>query len=139
MTDTSKGNGRCLCKSVTLSTKSMSQDISACHCNMCRAWGGGPLMVVECGEDIIIDGAESVCSYSSSDWAERAFCKHCGTHLYYHLIQQNQYFIPVGLFDPQHAIPFTTEIFIDEKPDYYSFSNITKKLTGKEVFDSYTS
>ena len=27
----------------------------------------------------------------------------------------------------------TTEIFIDEKPDYYAFANETKKLTGEEA------
>ena len=30
-----------------------------------------------------------------------------------------------------------SQIFIDEKPEFYDFANETPKLTGKEVFDLY--
>ncbi len=32
---------------------------------------------------------------------------------------------------------FDHQIFIDEKPDYYSFSNKTYNVTGEEVFAQY--
>ncbi len=131
--------GQCLCKAVSITSNSMSHDTSACHCSMCRNWGGGPLLVVECGEDVSIDGLESVATYSSSDWGERAFCRQCGSHLFYRLKQQNQYFIPVGLFNPVTDVTFNTEVFIEEKPDYYSFSEETNKLTGEELFKQYSS
>jgi hypothetical protein len=39
-------NGSCLCGAVTLSTTTMSPLVSACHCNMCRKWGGSALLVL---------------------------------------------------------------------------------------------
>jgi len=36
-------------------------------------------------------------------------------------------------------VTFTSEIFIDEKPDYFSFANDTKKMTGAEVFAMFAS
>jgi hypothetical protein len=31
----------------------------------------------------------------------------------------------------------SNEIFIDEKPEYYEFSNQTTKLTGQQVFEQF--
>jgi hypothetical protein len=31
----------------------------------------------------------------------------------------------------------TTEIFVDEKPGYYTFANETRKLTGQEVMAAF--
>lgn len=76
--------GTCLCGNVSLSAKPKSRHVGACHCATCRKWGGGPLLVVDC-EALTIEGDEHVGVYSSSDWAERGFCKACGTHLFYRL------------------------------------------------------
>jgi len=45
--------------------------------------------------------------------------------------------MPVGLFDDDAELEFTTQVFIDEKPQYYCFSNQTKDLTGAELFAMY--
>jgi len=42
--------------------------------------------------------------------------------------------IPVGLLDDEEPWVFAQQIFIDEKPSFYSFVNATKNLTGAEVF-----
>ncbi|TWI50489.1 hypothetical protein IQ22_03883 [Pseudomonas duriflava] len=38
--------GRCLCGAVELTISLQERCVSACHCRMCRTWGGGPLLVV---------------------------------------------------------------------------------------------
>jgi len=38
------------------------------------------------------------------------------------------------LFSAESKLRFDHQIFIDRKPDYYSFANETKNLTGEEVF-----
>ena len=45
--------------------------------------------------------------------------------------------VPVGVFDDLIEVQFRDQIFIDEKPEYYSFANPTKNLTGTEVFAMY--
>ena len=105
---------------------------------MCRRWGGGPLLAVDCGTDVSIEGEEHVGTFSSSEWAERGFCKSCGTHLFYRLRESGQYIMPVGLFDEAGApVNFDHQIFIDEKPEYYAFANETRNMTGAEVFAMY--
>ena len=63
--------GSCLCSAVSLSTTSMNRHYSACHCSMCRKWGGGALLVVDCGSDVSFEGEENIGIYQSSEWAER--------------------------------------------------------------------
>lgn len=129
-----KGHGKCLCGSVVLEVEYESSEVAACHCSMCRSWGGGPMMAIDCGSSVKISDESSVSRYASSEWAQRGFCKKCGTHLFYYLVPANQYHLPVGLLqtDPQFAL--THQIFIDEKPDFYEFKNDTQNMTGAEVF-----
>jgi len=137
MSDLMSAQGACLCGAVTISTSTLNQNVGACHCGMCRKWGGGPLLAVDCGQEFKIEGKELVNVFSSSDWAERGFCSKCGTHLFYRLKEPSQYIVPVGIFDKVKNLNFDHQIFIDEKPDFYTFSNETKNMTGAEVFEMY--
>jgi hypothetical protein len=128
--------GICLCGSISI-TAADRGDMTACHCGMCRRWGGGPFLSVHCGSDVKIAGAENITAFKSSDWAERAFCSKCGTHLYYKLLAANEYIIPVGLFQDGANFRFKEQIFIDKKPAHYEFSNQTARLTEAEVFAKY--
>jgi hypothetical protein len=105
---------------------------------MCRKWSGGPVLAVDCGTDVSFSGEENISIYDSSEWAERGFCKKCGSHLFYRLKHNHQYNIEVGLFENNEAA-FTLEyqIFIDEKPALYHFGNETKNMTGAEVFEQF--
>ncbi len=137
MTAGTEHKGRCLCGAVSISATTRGHDVGACHCTMCRRWGGGPLFAIECGSGVQFDGAEHISTYQSSEWAERGFCGQCGTHLYYRLQLDGHYAIPVGLFDDDDRWNFTEQIFIDQKPAFYSFGEQTKQLTGEEVFAAY--
>jgi hypothetical protein len=137
MTDTSMGKGHCLCGAVHISASTMSNKVGACHCSMCRRWTGGPLLAVDCGSDVSFDGKENIEVFDSSQWAERGFCRKCGSHLFYRLKQNNQYIMPIGIFDNCEKAVFDHQIFIDEKPDYYDFANETHNMTGEEVFAQY--
>ena len=128
--------GSCLCGSVTITAQD-NVEMGACHCGMCRRWGGGPLMSVHCGNEVKIAGSENISTYQSSDWAERAFCCKCGSHLYYRLIPANEYVVPIGLFQEGVEFQFKEQIFIDKKPAYYGFENPTENLTEAEVFAKY--
>jgi len=137
MTSDSELKGTCLCGEVRLSVHAASDKVGACHCSMCRKWGGGPLFAVQASGEVSIAGDQYVSVFPSSDWAERGFCNKCGTHLFYRLRQDGHYAIPVGLLDEGTNWVLDEEIFIDEKPPFYSLANDTKKLTGAEVFAQY--
>jgi hypothetical protein len=84
------------------------------------------------------DNTDSISDFSSSAWAERGFCRACGSHLFYRLKKEGNYWMPVGLFNDEQPWILDQQIFIDEKPPFYSFANETKNLTGAEVFAQYS-
>ena len=131
------GKASCLCGSVRITAENRSYSVGSCHCNMCRKWTGGPIMTVDCGSEVSFEGEENITVFSSSDWAERGFCNICGSHLFYRLKANNQHMISAGLFEDNKEFVFDHQVFIDEKPDFYSFSNDTKNMTGAEVFEKY--
>jgi hypothetical protein len=98
---------------------------------MCRQWGGSALLSVQCGTGVEIQG--DVGRYRSSQWAERGFCRQCGSSLFYRYVPADAYAFAAGLFADDALQPLSEEIFIDEKPDYYAFAGDTEKLTGAEV------
>ncbi len=138
MTDAAVATGRCLCGSVSFTAPAASQTVAACHCGMCRQWGGGPYMAVACGTDVSFLGDDNISVYNSSDWAERGFCRQCGTHLFYRLKSHQLYFMPAGVFDGDRQFVFDTQIFVDTKPDYYCFANETTDMTEAEFIAANT-
>lgn len=138
MSNTRVGHGHCLCGKVEVTANAMSSSIGACHCDMCRRWGGGALMVVDCGTDVVFEGAENIKTYASSQWAERGFCSNCGNHLFYRRKESNRHMLTVGMFDNDEGLTFDHQVFIDEKPNYYCFSNKTRNMTGAELIAKYT-
>ena len=134
---TSKGS--CLCGGVSLEAADVNANFGACHCSMCRNWGGGPLLTVSAGQEIKLDGEEYLAVYSSSEWAERGFCKKCGTHLFYRLKNNKQDFVPLGLLEKSRSFHFDHQVFVDDQPGNYTFSEKTKNMTGAEVFEIFSS
>lgn len=137
MSTIANAKGHCLCGAVQIAAASLDNHVGACHCGMCRHWGGGPLLAVDCGTDVAFTGEEHIAVYESSDWAERGFCSRCGSHLFYRLKQNRQYIMPVGLFDDLDKMVFDHQIFIDRKPAFYDFANETRNETEAEVFTKY--
>ncbi|KGA36512.1 aldehyde-activating protein [Pectobacterium brasiliense] len=132
--------GCCLCGGVKISTTEQVHDVTACHCGMCQTWGGGPFMAVECkGTAIAIDGEENIVRWQSSAWAERAFCRICGTHLFYQLRDSDIYEIPAGFFSDEANKTLVSQIYIDKKPGYYSFAEKTPTLTEQDIIALYSS
>jgi hypothetical protein len=120
--------GNCLCGKVSFSAEPMPT-IQACHCDTCRKWGGGPFMATPC-TDAVFEGPVS--RFRVSEHGDRGFCPSCGTHLFFFAEKLNLHAIPIGLFDDASGLPFSAEMFVDRKPDYYDFANATKKMTGAD-------
>lgn len=133
MSEVIEAKGRCLCGAVQFTAKQMKPNVGACHCKSCRRWCGGPYMPVDCGVEVSFEGNGNISVFASSEWAERGFCKQCGSHLFYRVKATQQHLMAVGLFDDDHPFLFDHQVFIDEKPLYYSFGNKTHDMTGDEL------
>jgi hypothetical protein len=127
-----KATGRCLCGAVSFTAEAVETRFHACHCGMCRRWAGGPLFAATT-RGLTLEGTEHVATFASSDWAERGFCRICGTHLYYHLKPTDQYMVSVGSFDDAARFELAGEIFIDGKPAGYALAGEHERLTEAET------
>jgi hypothetical protein len=127
-----KATGGCLCGAVRF-TADIGDDVHACHCNMCRAWGGGPA-IVAIAASMELEG--DVARYDSSSWAERGFCARCGSSLFYRLKETDGYYVAMGAFDDQSRFALVDEIYIDEKPTAYDFAGDRPRLTREQFLAS---
>lgn len=130
--------GGCLCGAVTYTLSNEPTEVGACHCNMCRKWSGGIYIGLEVKADAVdIEGADNLTSYASSEWAERAFCKICGSSVYYRVTapgpHAGTYHFGAGTVDDLGDAAMTGELFIDNKPKGYSFAEKTHQMTTEEV------
>ncbi len=133
----SEAKGHCLCGAVSFTVTKMNYSVDTCHCGMCRRWGGGPLMFVDCRTDVSFEGEDNITVYDSSAWAERAFCNKCGTHLFYRLKANNAHQMLVGQFEEQQNFHFDLQVYVDDKPAFYDFANQTRELTEAEVIAEF--
>lgn len=131
-------SGGCLCGAVTYSVHDDPTETGACHCSMCRKWSGGVYLGIEVPSNgLTLQGAENLTTFTSSEWAERAFCKTCGSNLYYRITapgpHNGTYHIGFGTLNAPDGVALTGEVFIDEKPSGYSFAEKTVQMTGAEL------
>lgn len=126
-------SGKCLCGAVSFMAEVGQKAVGACHCSKCRQWSGGPFLGIGCdGGKISVQGEDNLSVYESSPWGERCFCKTCGSVLFWRTRDKRHWEASAGCLDETDGLTFRREIFIDEKPVFYSFANDTEKLTGAE-------
>ncbi|XSG82576.1 MAG: GFA family protein [Methyloligella sp. ZOD6] len=129
--------GHCLCGAVRFSAEVSKKEIGCCHCSMCRRWGGGPVLSVMADGPPRFDDETALGVYRSSEWGERLFCKICGSSILWRSVDGRFQSVPAALLDGLEDFAFTTEIFVDEKPAYYSFAGDRTRMTGAEVMAAF--
>jgi hypothetical protein len=125
--------GQCLCGAVTFTARDVAHQVGVCHCGQCRRVASGPYFAVRVGS-VSIEGEENLGRYRSSGWAERGFCKQCGSNLFYRMIEEDRHMMAAGSFDDQSRFELAHQVFIDEKPGFYAFAQETKTSTGDDFF-----
>ncbi|MEM7439579.1 MAG: GFA family protein [Pseudomonadota bacterium] len=134
--------GSCLCGAVTYNVSDMPTETVACHCQMCRKQSGGVALAIRVEADAIafVD-TEHIKIFASSAWAERGFCDICGSTLFFRVSAESPekgvYYMSYGTVDDPGGITLTSEIFVDHKPDGYSFSGSLHQMTEAEVFSMF--
>jgi hypothetical protein len=129
-------SGKCLCGAVTYQASGVDPKVGICHCGMCRRWVGGPFVSVS-AETITWSGDEHIKTFTSSPWAERAFCSTCGSSLFYRVTapgkHQGLVVLLFGTLDDPTGLTLEHEWFIDRKPDCYAIAGEHPRKTESEV------
>lgn len=126
------GTGGCLCGAVRFTVESFETEHHVCHCGMCRRWTGGPVFATV-ASGVTFEGDDHLGRYDSSEWAERGFCKRCGSSLFYRLKSKDVYAMSVGAFDDSSPFKVVGEIYVDAQPPGYAFAGRLERLTEAET------
>ena len=114
-----------MCGAVQFSARNVPVKAAICHCDMCRRWTGSAFIAVDLpAEDVSWVGEAQIATLQSSEWAERAWCRRCGSTLYFRNTADDDhkvYEIALGLFDDPNGFEVKRELYIDQKPDAYAF------------------
>ncbi|WP_226780099.1 GFA family protein [Oceaniglobus trochenteri] len=135
--------GACLCGAVRFRAADVPDTFGVCHCRMCRRWTGSALLEVSVPEGgVTWAGAENIARRATSAWAERAWCRECGSGLYYKVTMQGEWSgkldIPLGLFDEPDGFKMSHEIFIDHKPDSFEYGGPARiVLTRQQCVEKF--
>ncbi len=130
-------SGQCLCGAVKFTAAPKNGDVGVCHCSTCRRGTAGSYFAIDCGDTLKIESESALGIYNSSDWAERGFCKTCGSPIFWRTKDRKSNIVSINAFDDVGELRLDHEVFIDEKPGYYSFSEKTQQMTGAQVFEMF--
>lgn len=130
--------GSCMCGAARFAISKTITETGACHCEMCRKWSGGVYLGVHVGaDDITIETPDAITTFTSSPWAERAFCSTCGSCLYYKVTadgpMKGDHHVGLGTLNETDGIMLREEIYIDCKPEGYTFAGVEKQMTKAEI------
>lgn len=126
--------GRCLCGAVTIRLDGDHvAGVGICHCRMCLRWNGTAFGCFAADPGAVTVTGD-VTRHASSDFAERAFCPACGSHLWMRDTTSpgEDYELMPGLFADAADFSLISEIYTDRAPAYAAFAGAPKRATGAE-------
>lgn len=136
MSEGQRLTGRCMCGAVTIRATAGKPILRACHCDMCRRWTSSMFMSLPTDpESVEVEGP--VRTYSSSEWAERAFCGICGSSLWYAMQHDKIRNFAAGLFDDAAGNTMKLEFYADKTPGGYALAGEHRRMSEAETLDMF--
>jgi len=129
--------GQCLCGAVRVDVASggHARAVSVCHCGTCRVWSGGCQASLECRADAVTVSGP-VGRYRSSAFAERAWCKTCGTQLWLRDEGGPYDFLP-GIFPGAREYPLAREVYADRAMAAFAFEGTHPRISRASYEQSH--
>ena len=114
--------GSCLCGAVAYGATGPAAGASHCYCTMCQkqhgAAAGSYVNVARAGLTIE-RGADCIVEYASSDHGRRAFCRHCGSTLFWRSeATPDRIAIALGTLDTPFDGTVDVELHTDTRPSW---------------------
>lgn len=123
--------GQCMCGAIRFQAET-GNAFSICHCKMCQRWSAGVFMGVPTESFRVTAGEENLSVVRTSEWAERAFCRLCGSNMYYKADAMPTPAVTLGNLDDASGLVPRSQYYIDKKPDGFSIAEETVKMTEAE-------
>lgn len=116
--------GSCLCGTVRFEVDGPLDDVSHCHCAMCRKAHGAAFATfanVPSGRHRFTQGEAALKAYRSSGTVERAFCSQCGSPMSWRdpVNYPDSTSFPLGALPGDVPVPEQRHIFVGSKAGWY--------------------
>src|SRR5690606_4915709 len=116
--------GGCLCGAVRYEVSGPLADVNYCHCGQCQKSTGHYYASTQTTtRQFRLTATDGLKWYRSSDWAERGFCSHCGSPLFWRRVDSYEYSFLAGSLDGHPPLKGREHIFVDYKKSYYSLDD----------------
>lgn len=115
--------GSCLCGGVTFEMRGPLKPITACHCTQCRKQTGNYWASTTSDDaDLHFTRKDTLAWYRASDFAQRGFCKACGSTLFWKADGRDSTSICAGSIDGKTDLKLEGHIYCDNAGDYYEIA-----------------
>jgi hypothetical protein len=115
-------HGACLCGAIVYRAAPPATNPSHCYCTMCQKSSGaaaGAFIDVARGGFVVERGSDMLVEYASSGEGRRAFCKVCGSSLYWRSeAAPGVIELSLGTLQPQWTGTVDREVHVDTKPSW---------------------
>ncbi len=116
--------GGCLCGSVRFEIDEAQTEFRACHCSSCRKMSGHYWSAFHVASDKFrFTEQRGLKWYNSSDWAERGFCKECGSSMFFRMNDKDGLEVAPGSIDGKTGARIVGHIYVGERGDYYDLTD----------------
>lgn len=116
--------GHCLCGAVSYEVDGELRPVMYCHCEQCRRTSGHFVAATGCRpEQLAITGEENIKWFRSSATAQRGFCEHCGSSLFWKPDHGEHWSIWAGTLNRPTKLRASQHIYVHMKSDYYDIDD----------------
>jgi hypothetical protein len=116
--------GHCQCGAVRYRVSGNMRDVVVCHCSQCRRiHGHGPGYSAARKPELSIEGEANIAWYRTSDQAQRAFCRNCGSSLFWSRDGAENISVAAGTLAAPTGLKTVRHIFAADKGDYYAIAD----------------
>ena len=111
----------CLCGAVALSLPDRFDYLGNCHCSECRKFSGAdyaPVGGLDGALVTITQGEEAISRFQKSPETTLAFCRHCGSSLFWRAPGRDSVSIAAGTVDEPSGLAASGHIWWDARADW---------------------
>ena len=131
MSTTRTASGRCECGAVRFEVHGPLRKVAYCHCAQCRRTSGHFVAATACATgDLEMIEDSGLEWYVSSDIADRGFCRHCGSSIFYRPNHGRHISIMAGTLDTPTGLQPNAHIFMADASDYYTINDGVPQFPG---------
>jgi hypothetical protein len=132
--------GGCLCGAVRYTIDTENTGLSGCSCEQCRRHTGSLLVALDMPYEAVTFTKGRPAVYTSSSWAERGFCRDCGSTLFYRVTSgkmAGSTSMAAGTLDSLEGMRVEHEVFADGAGGAYALAGEHERLSGEETMKKY--